>query len=225
MALAYEKFGLKTNPFAPNKPNPLYFVYEDLAHDVLEILRKEGNSVIVIQGAPGMGKTTFLIWLVLALERFKINTVYINGVVADVIDPKKKLEEVLKPRGFFKKKVRSVIIIDDADQMKDPKIVEKAIAMVQIPDMDISVVLSISCEPEETLFWEKLRTVDMKLVRLEMPPKDVVIRMIEQRLRKAGSPGFEPFSVDEINNVIEISKTLREVLINLEKRLESKIES
>ncbi len=207
----------------PNEPRHEFMVYKDKARSV--ILKTIGGTseIFWILGSTGIGKTTFLHWLQEFGPLYKIETIMIHGGENLTLeDMKAEVEQAIRPsffsRLFLRKKVIErpvLLLIDEVEYIKDEKVFEYLISKLDDTDLRMSVVLA-SVEVVDDVVKNHLKGRDVEKMRLTMPPTDQVLDMMKRRIDAAGGEGYRPFGKQMVEDIVESSTTIRDVLIKLE---------
>lgn len=215
----------------PNEPNPRYMMYKESAIKIFIKLLTSNDDLFWITGKTGMGKSTFLLWLKKNAPKYNIKPLFFHGG-GDLKfeDFKVEFEEAIKPSFFTKfflgkkyMKKPLLVLLDEVGWVPDgenEKIFRYLVSKLDDPDLRIGVVLSSIHQYKSKAFLVfYFRERYIETVPLQMPPKEIIMKMIKERIKDAGGKDFEPFEEEMIENIIKKSSSPREILIKLEKLL------
>lgn len=207
----------------PNEPNPGFMVYKEEARKMILQSIAGTSEVFWILGDTGIGKTTFLLWLNEFAPVYRVETIMIHGGENLTLDEvKTRMEEAIRPsffsRIFLRKEVIErpvLLLLDEVDYIRDKKVFQYLISKLDEPHLQMSVVLS-SVAIEKEIIDAFLKGRDIDKISLKMPSTDAIMEMMKRRIEVAGGDGFRPFGKQMVRDVIESSRTIRDVLKKLE---------
>jgi len=207
----------------PNEPNPGFMVYKEKARKIILQSIAGTSEVFWILGDTGIGKTTFLLWLNEFAPVYRVETIMIHGGENLTLDEvKTRMEEAIRPsffsRIFLRKEVIErpvLLLLDEVDYIRDKKIFQYLISKLDEPHLQMSAVLS-SVAIETEIIDAFLKGRDIDKISLKMPSTDALMEMMKRRIEVAGGDGFRPFGKQMVRDVIESSRTIRDVLKKLE---------
>ncbi len=207
----------------PNEPRHEFMIYKDKARSVILKTIEGTSECFWILGQTGIGKTTFLQWLEEFSPLYKIEPIMIHGGENLTLEEmKSEVEEAIRPsffsRVFLRKNVIDrpvLLLIDEAEYIKDEKVFEYIISKLDDPELRLSVVLA-SVDVVDDIVETHLKGRDIEKIRLTMPTTDQVLDMTKRRIEAAGGEGYRPFGKQMVQDIVEASTTIRDVLIKLE---------
>ncbi|MBS3772916.1 MAG: ATP-binding protein [Candidatus Thermoplasmatota archaeon] len=207
----------------PNEPRHEFMVYKDKARSIILKTIEGTSEVFWILGKTGIGKTTMLQWLQAFGPLYKVEPIMVHGGENLTLDEvKTEVEQAISPsffsRVFLRKKVIErpvLLLIDEAEYITDETVFEYLISKLDAPELRLSVVLA-SVDVVDAIVEKHLKGRDVEKIRLNMPPADQVLDMMKRRIESAGGEGYRPFGKQMVQDIVESSTTIRDVLIKLE---------
>ncbi|MFO8132591.1 MAG: ATP-binding protein [Thermoplasmatota archaeon] len=207
----------------PNEPRHEFMVYKDNARSIILKTIEGTSEVFWILGKTGIGKTTMLQWLQEFGPLYKVEPIMIHGGENLTLDEvKTEVEQAISPsffsRVFLRKQVIErpvLLLIDEAEYITDETVFEYLISKLDAPGLRLSVVLA-SVDVVDAIVEKHLKGRDVEKIRLTMPPADQILDMMKRRIEAAGGEGYRPFGKQMVEDIVESSTTIRDVLIKLE---------
>ncbi|MGC9307208.1 MAG: hypothetical protein ACP5FL_00345 [Thermoplasmatota archaeon] len=207
----------------PNEPRHEFMVYKDKARSIILKTIEGTSECFWILGDTGIGKTTFLHWLQEFGPLYKIEPIMIHGGENLTLDEMKtEVEQAIAPsffsRIFLRKNVIErpvLLLIDEVEYIKDEKVFEYLISKLDEPELRLSAVLA-SVDVVDAIIDHHLKGRDIEKIRLTMPSTDQILDMMKRRIEAAGGEGYRPFGKQMVQDIVESSTTIRNVLIKLE---------
>ncbi|RLF67148.1 MAG: hypothetical protein DRN30_00600 [Thermoplasmata archaeon] len=230
----YEQLGWIESPFNPNKPDPRFILYDDLGREILSQASRESGRIFYVYGKIGMGKTTLGLWMSEVAEIYDLDSVLIHG--GRLYDPeiiKEKLKLIIRGPSFFKwiisklrrrSILRYIVIVDDVTEIPDRHLFESLVGLLELPSRHISICMLGNKKLNEWPFRDVFTNRSIIEYELKKPPKEKILQMIRSRIESVGGTEFHPLTLDEILMAIEEKETIRDILLELEKKVIEKTE-
>ncbi len=202
-----EDLGLREDPFGSALDARFVYVDQSRASALDELIDaiRHGAGVVLVSGAPGMGKTSFLLGLAEAVASHGDMTLAcVEGVFP--CTESTTFEDVSsacgcpQPRHGSESFRSSVLLLDDATRLKSAALEP---IMRWAGDMTITVVLSATDNGKrtDTPLYRGLRAAAAVEIRLSPLNPAEVEAFVGHRLRAAGFAGPRVFTADAVERV------------------------
>ncbi|RLF66256.1 MAG: hypothetical protein DRN26_04250 [Thermoplasmata archaeon] len=230
----YEQLGWIESPFNPNKPDPRFILYDDLGRDILVQASREPGRIFYVYGKIGMGKTTLALWMSEVAEIYDLESVLIHG--GRLYDPdivKEKLRLIVRGPSFIKwiiykikrkSLMRYIVIVDDVTEIPDRHFFESLVGLLELPGRHVSICMLGNKKLNEWSLREVFTNRSIIEYELKKPSKEKILQMIRSRIESVGGTEFHPLTLDEILMAIEEKETIRDILLELERKVVEKVE-
>ncbi len=209
-------------------------MFDDLGREILQEASRSRGLLFYVYGPIGMGKSTLALWMSEIGKVYGlICYLFHGGRLYDKERVYKRLKKIMRGPGFFlwlksiilRRPIRYFIIVDDVTEIEDRQFFETLVGILDNPALNVSISLFGNKPLEEWKMREVFTNRSFKVYVMEKPGKDKILEMIRLRIESVGGSGFGPLTIEEILEVIEKKETIRDILAELEKKVEEKIRS
>jgi len=207
------KHGWTHNPFNPNIPEPDFLIYRKQTEELFEKIRE--NRILWICAPMGSGKTTILKYILKHSPKHNLKTMYWHcGYNPDPEDFKIRCKHLHSFFDVLRRKIR-VILIDEANYINDKGFFRYLVALLDDEKIHPSIIFASVTPPPSDLMFETFKDRHVENITIGPASEDDIMGMIEERIKKAGGKGIEPFDDETLKRIIRKCETPRMLLERL----------
>lgn len=224
----YKRYGWRENPFTLEIKPELFVGYHQQINMILSSIR-ENQKHLLLLGPTGAGKTTTLFWIKSQIERDNnVLMVYlpkpptkeqqIIDIFKSIVDTGvfgriynglfRKDLSIYTVSDYVSKRIRNkklVLIIDEAHETRMNILEWFRTIIDQIPGATLLLSGLPKLKDEQLSSLETLKQRIMNMVELDSLDKNETFQLIKKRVESVGGKGVEPFTIEAVNKIYEIT--------------------